>query len=118
MYPDPRSIRRIPDGTSMTLLIGETHGVNANGDGAKGEWNWMGGWCVASTVWGINAAGVGALGSPIETWQAGICFRSLHPGGAQFTMCDGSVQFLDEDINLRLFGYLGGRKDAQIIELP
>jgi len=38
MYPDGRAIKRITDGTTRTLLIGETHGMNANGDGAGGEW--------------------------------------------------------------------------------
>ena len=80
----------------------------------------MGMWCVASTVWGINAQGVTLLnGGGIEnTWQGGMCFRSLHPGGAQFTMCDGSVHFIEEDINLRLFGYLGQRNDAQVFDWP
>jgi len=33
-------------------------------------------------------------------------------------MCDGSVRFIDEKIDLRLFGYLGARNDGQVINVP
>jgi prepilin-type N-terminal cleavage/methylation domain-containing protein/prepilin-type processing-associated H-X9-DG protein len=120
MYPDARSMARITDGSSNTLLVGETHGLDQYGDGAGEEMNWMSGWAVATTVWGINTQGVGQLTKSGNIWNTfqGLSFRSRHPGGAQFVYCDGSVHFLQESIDLRLFSYLGARNDGQSVHGP
>jgi prepilin-type processing-associated H-X9-DG protein len=39
-------------------------------------------------------------------------FKSLHPGGAQFVFCDGSVHFLTNSINYVTYQRLGDRRDA------
>jgi prepilin-type processing-associated H-X9-DG protein len=110
MYPNDISVKKVEDGTSHTLHIGETHGVDGSGDGCQDRMQWMGTWAVASTVYGINAVDVGT------TWQGGGCnFRSRHPGGALFVFVDGSVHFISEDIELWAFSYLGNRKDGQVI---
>jgi prepilin-type processing-associated H-X9-DG protein len=35
----------------------------------------------------------------VEEWYYQRGFKSLHPGGAQFVFADGSVHFIQEDIN-------------------
>ena len=48
-----------------------------------------------------------------NTWG----FHSLHPGGANFVMCDGSVQFISENIELQLYRNLAHIDDGQIATL-
>jgi prepilin-type processing-associated H-X9-DG protein len=40
---------------------------------------------------------------------------SNHPGGANFLMCDGSVRFLKNSINLPVIWALGSRAQGEII---
>ena len=44
--------------------------------------------------------------------------RSLHPGGVQTTMGDGSVRFFSDSINFLTWKFLGGIKDGQVVEMP
>ena len=46
--------------------------------------------------------------------DSGIAFRSAHGTGAQFVMMDGSVQWLDESIEFRLYQLLAIRDDGQV----
>lgn len=51
-------------------------------------------------------------------WNAKAGFHSLHPGGAQFTLVDGSVQFISETIDLTTLRDLGDRRDGNPVKLP
>ncbi len=42
------------------------------------------------------------------------CSYSWHPGGAHFGFVDGSVHFLTEDTDVRIFQLLGDRRDEQV----
>ena len=109
MFPNEISMRKVTDGASKTIHVGETHGVSEQGeDGCGDHLNWMGTWAVSSTVWGINARNVGS------DWNTGCNFRSRHNGGAFFLYVDGSVHFLEEAIDLWAFGYLGDWNDGQV----
>jgi prepilin-type processing-associated H-X9-DG protein len=44
-------------------------------------------------------------------------FKSKHPGGAQFVLCDGSVQFLTESIAYDTYQRLGDRRDGNPVEV-
>ncbi len=41
--------------------------------------------------------------------------RSLHVGGAQLSLCDGSVRFVSENVNLPTFRAIFSRNDGQVI---
>ena len=42
-------------------------------------------------------------------------FKSRHPGGANFTMADGSSRFLAEDIDYTTYQMLGARADGEAL---
>ena len=42
-------------------------------------------------------------------------FRSRHPGGAQFVMCDGHARFISEDIDYDVYQRLGDRRDNLVV---
>lgn len=102
-YNSSVRIRDIGDGTSNTFMVGERDGETCrggtwigvrnsySGTGSRGQYVVVGGAHGASTV--LNA----------DPWDGNnLCgegFSSLHTGGAQFVLCDGSVRFISENIN-------------------
>ena len=117
MWPNKYATTHIPDGTSHTIHVGETHWAEPGSrlSGCSNQMHWMSSWSVASTVWGINEnyiARIPALASDNLNWAAGCNFRSFHPGGAHFLMADASVQFLQESISPAALAYLGARNDG------
>ena len=121
MFPNKYSTQDCPDGTSDTIHVGESHWIdpNANQPGCFGNMQWMATFAVASSVWGINTDYLAKLGlSPAEhklyNYLTGCQFRSLHPGGAHFLFVDGSVRFLEENIEPSLLANLSNRHDERI----
>jgi prepilin-type N-terminal cleavage/methylation domain-containing protein/prepilin-type processing-associated H-X9-DG protein len=130
------------DGTSNTLLLGETlpefcefQIYNGTGPG------WAGGNYIAQgqTIQPINwkidrqttvapAFGSclcnaqtnpsGDLARCIMNWHVTWGFKSNHPGGSQFALADGSVRFLQQSISMRTYQYLGCRHDGQPVSAP
>jgi len=43
-------------------------------------------------------------------------FDSLHPGGVQVALTDGSVQFINENIDYNTWQYLGKRDDGEVVK--
>jgi prepilin-type N-terminal cleavage/methylation domain-containing protein len=56
-----------------------------------------------SSISDVTSCGWGVFGS-----------RSNHPGGVYVAMCDGSVHFFSESIDLRTWRLLGSRNDGQV----
>ncbi|TWT61244.1 DUF1559 family PulG-like putative transporter [Rubinisphaera italica] len=48
---------------------------------------------------------------PLETGG----FESEHAGGAQFVLCDSSVRFLSENIDIEVYSNLGNREDGELL---
>jgi prepilin-type N-terminal cleavage/methylation domain-containing protein/prepilin-type processing-associated H-X9-DG protein len=97
--------KTITDGLSSTLLVGET---------LPGHWAWNCVFCenfpVSSTEIPLNTMESNA-GNTLYWRTSG--FKSMHPGGANFAFCDGSVHFLQTEIDYLIYNLLGGRKDGQ-----
>jgi prepilin-type N-terminal cleavage/methylation domain-containing protein/prepilin-type processing-associated H-X9-DG protein len=93
------SLRDITDGSSTTVAIGErSSDYNAQTYRSAGLIYASG--PDQSPSWGVSSV-VADGGSPINSnvtnsYQG---YSSLHTGGAQFLFCDGSVQFLSENIS-------------------
>lgn len=111
----------ITDGTSNTLALGEIalpktgYGPPGGGDGAS----WVRG---ISTV--TNPAGM----SSCKNISVGInnpslnfnddSFSSLHPGGANFAKCDGSVTFVSETVDMAVYKSSASRNGGEPNTIP
>ena len=51
----------------------------------------------------------------VDSFQMSRAFKSSHAGGAQFVLCDGSVRFLADTMDLLTYQRLGERADGQLI---
>ena len=111
-YRKAISFAMVKDGVSNTIMVGETlprhcrfisaFAVNFN---------------VSSTNVPINHMAVVPPGATSDWWTA-CGFKSRHPGGAQYLMGDGSVHFLTESIDFRLYNELGTRAGGEVVSLP
>ena len=121
------SIREIEDGTSKTIAMGEVRG-------------WCSiflhdlGWTNSEGLWFATTAPInfptcpgedGVPADPINggsgchsksaSWNTNMGFKSLHAGGANFVLADGSVRFLQEQIDHTTYQMLGARADGHVI---
>jgi prepilin-type N-terminal cleavage/methylation domain-containing protein/prepilin-type processing-associated H-X9-DG protein len=106
------AIGAITDGTSNTMLIGESAFSLLDPNG-RWDWNW---WTsgnnadtLGCTLWPINPQKKIA-GDPVNTNTYGVnvglmyqAFSSRHPGGINAAFADGSVKFLKDTINTMPF---------------
>jgi len=115
----------IKDGTSNTIMIGETL-PQFHDHFSEGSWaNYNGGAAHITTIIPINRT----ISKTIRTgacsqdnglwrdrnWNWSWGFRSNHSGGANFVFADGSVKFLSQSIDMRTYVLLGCRDDGQPI---
>jgi prepilin-type processing-associated H-X9-DG protein/prepilin-type N-terminal cleavage/methylation domain-containing protein len=127
-YRDSRNgVSAITDGTSTTLMAGERSRNVADA-------TWVGvipfSRVCTNPKWPVHdceTANVMVLGhtgpSPDQRWvdvpnykAAGADdFWSLHPGGCNFLFCDGSVRFIKETVDPRIFSFLSTRAGGEVI---
>jgi prepilin-type N-terminal cleavage/methylation domain-containing protein/prepilin-type processing-associated H-X9-DG protein len=104
----------ITDGTSFTITVGEKI-ITPSDSG------WMAGTrsTLRNTGTPINAkseiSGGRPAGSGFDAGQSVVGFSSFHRGGANFAFGDGSVRFVAERIDPRVFRLLGHRADGEPI---
>jgi prepilin-type N-terminal cleavage/methylation domain-containing protein/prepilin-type processing-associated H-X9-DG protein len=138
------SIRDITDGTSTTFLAGERSTISYGGSssdcpGRVTPYNLN-----MATVWAgfsnsttndkntsLDCVFADTKDRMMDGFNGGTlgcspnnAFSSLHPGGAQFVMCDGSVQFISASINwtsttatgpIGIYNRLGARNDGLVV---
>jgi prepilin-type N-terminal cleavage/methylation domain-containing protein/prepilin-type processing-associated H-X9-DG protein len=133
----PCPMNRITDGLSHTFLVGERSTISFGGDpvgcGSVTGYNnnyatvWMG-WTNAAggqnhsidISMGWTSARMYDGYTETRGCAPNFAFSSLHSGGMQFVMCDGSVQFINANINwtpinrdpIGVFNRLGKRDDG------
>ncbi len=110
----------IIDGSANTVLLCESSYPGEEGD----DWPiWAGAPQTDEPIFckpGDRVAGAINCwegGGPSAWWNAvdDDCAWSFHPGGAQFGFCDGSVHFLNENLNSDTYFNLGSRLDGGLI---
>ncbi len=106
------SMRQVTDGTSNTIVVGETvvdQDPHSAAFFSDGDW--------AGTYQRLNY-----FHDDPETleefWVSVRSFRSHHPGGVQFAMVDGSVQYLQEDIEHLVYRALSTKNGGETVSLP
>jgi prepilin-type N-terminal cleavage/methylation domain-containing protein/prepilin-type processing-associated H-X9-DG protein len=120
------NLRDITDGSSNVICMGEVRGWCSD---ALGYWRpgTGGGWADSESLWfsttppinfptcpgenGVPSSG-GTGCNSVSNWNTSMGFKSLHTGGAQFLLCDGSVRFISQNISMLTYEMLGDRWDG------
>lgn len=104
----------ITDGTSNTLLLGEF------------AWKGYAYWRPFTRGWYSDTRGTLMYAAknvfnPINSrfsdpWNDGS-FGSMHPGGAQFARCDGSVHFISQTVDMTTYRAVASRNGGETVNL-
>jgi prepilin-type N-terminal cleavage/methylation domain-containing protein len=110
----------ITDGLSKTVFVGEVR-PTCSLHVARGWATTNNGCGFATTLIPINFDSCDESGDPTIdgcrrpcNYNTELGFKSAHPGGANFTLGDASVQFISEDIDMKTYQYLGDKADGEI----
>jgi len=111
------SMKQITDGTSKTFAVGERdkYCLAATWIGVRNPFGaemWSSNWGLAHVWFKLNDAATGDHDTCVEG------FSSAHQGGAFFALCDGSVQFISDEINFKNVGGPSGQKDCYYTPPP
>ncbi len=129
-------LRRVTDGTTSTLAVGESVSPTRFGagdgydtdEGGPGAW-FFGGSCNANFKNNLSGHSVGrfllSTFKPINSHRTDpqtkaeqtndACFSSDHPSGAQFAFLDGHVEFVQEGIDFNVYQYLSSYAGDELI---
>ena len=114
-------IKKITDGLSKTMAVGEQAGNGVTYDPSNSTTTMFGTWAGA-----VNTTDIGELDNsrvigwinhiPVEEAWEYEQLRSDHPGGTHALFCDGSVHMLAEDIALSVMLSLASRDGGETIK--
>jgi prepilin-type processing-associated H-X9-DG protein len=116
------------DGGSNTLLLGESL-IDQKPARDTNNWAYAAHGPLSNTIvpinyvtdyWNSDVATGCSVAPERYYWNYNLSegFKSRHPGGANFAFADGSVHFLNQNINHQTYQYLGCRNDGQAVSLP
>ena len=118
-------LQDVTDGESQVIAMGEILPMKSRYAKSGGWAHWHSLWFATGSPINYPSFGLGEPGfnqgpnaqypgcSHWNNWQTSQGFKSNHKGGAQFVFCDGSVQFLSENIDYMTYQRLGDRRDGQ-----
>jgi hypothetical protein len=129
--PPPEELQNITDGTSNTLLAGEStnwdSGVDTNIFGRRTLWALPWGNYIESQTYAQSRIFLGSFRQcstfpgqgtePIIGDNAKVCYSgwfSGHPAGMNFITCDGAGSFISFDVDLQLFATMGSIADEGV----
>jgi hypothetical protein len=108
-FQRPVKIASITDGTSKTLMIGESL---PDFDNHSAAFYANGDWCSCNLQLN-NLVNLDPTSLNLSFWWEQQSFRSLHPGGAQFCLSDGSVRFISDSIDNQTYRVSCTRNGAE-----
>jgi len=124
IYPGGKvKLKSVTDGTTHTFLVGEiSWDVGPQRIWAVGtsSYTWLESYnyTAKNVLWPLNTAWRAEKDKPKSGYSNNdLSFGSDHPGGTHFAMCDGSVQFVQEEVSLDgVLRPLASRKSGESIE--
>jgi len=120
-------IRDVTDGTTNTLAIGEISGDPSGSAGSTNNSGPYRGWSQGATGTATNDVVYGSRNVTYGIGRVGYSggsadikfndsrFGSRHVGGAHFLMCDGSVQFLSENLDFPTYQAMATRAGGEVV---
>jgi prepilin-type N-terminal cleavage/methylation domain-containing protein/prepilin-type processing-associated H-X9-DG protein len=115
-FNNPITLEMITDGQSNTLMVGENvvsqdyHSAAFFSDGDFAT----AGVPINTFIEGLD---VQQIKNP-PNWIPGRGFKSMHPGGAQFAMADGSTRFVSEGVDGVAYRAAATRAGDEAVQLP
>lgn len=125
-------LRDVTDGVSNTILMGEIRMYCNNWGTNSGETPGYGGawgWAWPEALWYATTAPINFPTCPDDTglessgcrqhsannYNVSFGFKSKHTGGCHFLLADGSVHFLNQNLDKLTYARLGDRWDGGVI---
>jgi prepilin-type N-terminal cleavage/methylation domain-containing protein/prepilin-type processing-associated H-X9-DG protein len=105
-YQFPGRFSRMSDGATNTFMVGEDVVAHNNHSA----------WAYANGDWASCHVPLNYMPDPPtpNNWWDVMSFRSMHIGGANFCMADGSVRFINEQIEFPLYRQLSTRDNHKV----
>lgn len=114
-YRNAMKIAKVTDGTSNTFAIGESV-TNMNFASSSGPgWFWMNPAESTATVGMPMGVYTPASTAAAITYLDRFGFTSPHVGGVHFLLCDGTVRFLSQNINIGTYRALGSVAGGEVL---
>ncbi len=122
--------RDVTDGLSNTIMVGESVYTSTNVSAASRatvaparfqDWPlWIGSGGQSDEAIRINGRFGSVINARVSFNRMALAINddnafSYHVGGAQFTLGDGSVRFISENIDVRTYDWLHDKRDGQVI---
>jgi prepilin-type N-terminal cleavage/methylation domain-containing protein/prepilin-type processing-associated H-X9-DG protein len=113
------NLASMTDGTANTIMIGESRPAEHDHLAGQQWWSFNGGAAHCTTIIPINHfsgshdwCNPSTVQNMFHNWDVSWGFKSNHTAGANFAFGDGSVHFIKQSIDHRLYQLLGCRNDG------
>jgi len=107
------NLDHIKDGTSNTIMNAESLPGDCTFLAAFGD-----NFPLSGTTVPLNLPFLASWTGTADEWTRGCGFKSRHPGGANFLLCDGSGRFFSDTIDYRVYNGLGTRDGKEMVSPP